>query len=353
MRATSREPPLAAAEPLVFRRLTLEPATTEMEALPVLGGRWVGTELPLSPSHRFGSGPLQMPLLSSGGAVLDAWSTGAETTLYEQGCVRYATDGHWLHGCAEIDDAHCDGGLQAAAHRVYADIFAVLAGSSCHHLVRIWNYFAGINRASGIEGVERYRQFNVGRHQAFIAAHRDVLDGSPAACALGTHGGPLRVYFLAGRHPPLPIENPRQVSAYRYPAVYGPRSPTFSRGALVDVGGARTALFISGTASIVGHASVHIGDVARQAEESLMNIAAVREVASARAGAAFPADALAYTVYLRRADDLSHVREVVGRAIGVDSNAARDIVYLQADICRDDLLVEIEAHGFAHTGSAP
>jgi hypothetical protein len=57
-----------------------------------------------------------------------------------------------------------------------------------------------------------------------------------------------------------------------------------------------------------------------------------------------------YTVYVRRADDLAVVREVFERAVGADSAAARDAVYLQADICRDELLVEIEAHGFAVHG---
>jgi hypothetical protein len=252
-----------------------------------------------------------------------------------------------LHGVAEIDDRV--GGLQAATHRVYTDLFEVLAANPCPNLLRVWNYFADINRE--VDGSERYRQFNVGRQQAFIEARRSAFEGSPAACALGTREGPLRVYFLAGRTPPLAIENPRQVSAYRYPGTYGPRSPTFSRAALVEVGDGRQALFISGTASIVGHTTVHLGDVRRQAEESLLNIAAVRQAAAERAGVAFPADALIYTVYVRDAANLAIVREVFERTVGADSVAARDCIYLQADICRADLLVEIEAHGFARNGA--
>jgi hypothetical protein len=159
------------------------------------------------------------------------------------------------------------------------------------------------------------------------------------------------VYFLAGRTPPLAIENPRQVSAYRYPDAYGPRSPTFSRAALASLGEQRIALFTSGTASIVGHATMHIGDVLRQTEESLANIAAVRAVAAERAGVPFPAESLSYTVYVRRLADLAVVREVFERSVGVRSSAALEAIYLQADICRTDLLVEIEAHGFARTVS--
>ena len=322
-------------EPLLFRRLRLG----ANEAAPLaLGGRRVGA----------GATSLHAALLAPEAAVFDAWTSAAPAESHRHGCVRYATDGHWLHGFAEIDDRAL--GLQAASHLAYTDLFAVLAESACPNLLRVWNYLADINREA--DGSERYRQFNAGRQQAFIEARRSAFEGSPAACALGTQDGPLRVYFLAGRQAPLAIENPRQVSAYRYPNTYGARSPTFSRAALVDVGGGRSALFISGTASIVGHTTVHVGDVRRQTEESLLNIATVRQVATDRARAVFEAGGLIYTVYVRDPANLAVVREVFEREVGAESSAARDAVYLQADICRADLLVEIEAHGFAHTGVA-
>jgi chorismate lyase/3-hydroxybenzoate synthase len=283
------------------------------------------------------------PVLAPAGASLGIWFDDAATR--QRGCVRFRTDGEWLYGCAEIGD---ESGIQAAALRAYGDLFQVLGDSASPHLLRLWNYFPRINADGG--GIERYRQFNAGRQQAFIEARRSAFEGAPAACALGTQTGQLRVYFLAGRTPPLAIENPRQVSAYRYPDVYGPRSPTFSRAALADIGAHRALLLISGTASIVGHATVHIGDVRRQTEETMTNLAAVRAVAAERAGVPFPAGALTYTVYVRRPADLAVVREVFEAAVGPHSLAARSAIYLQADICRADLLVEIEAHGFA---SAP
>jgi chorismate lyase / 3-hydroxybenzoate synthase len=286
------------------------------------------------------------PVLAPAGGTLDSWFDDAATPQ-RHGCVRYGVDGEWLYGCAEAGD---ESGLQAAAHRAYTDLFELLGTSASPHLLRLWNYFPGINADGG--GAERYRQFNVGRQQAFIEAHRSAFEGSPAACALGTQSGPLRVYFLAGRIPPLAIENPRQVSAYRYPDAYGPRSPTFSRAALAEVGAQRTLLFISGTASIVGHTTMHIGDVRRQTEESLVNIAAVRAVAAERAGVPFPAEALSYTVYVRRPADLAIVRAVFEQSVGAQSPAALEAIYLQADICRAELLVEIEAHGFARRAGA-
>jgi chorismate lyase / 3-hydroxybenzoate synthase len=332
-----------ASDPLTFRRLRLDcgaPAPQEFsndEDL-ALAGRWLGNA-----PHA-----LQAPLLDCEGAVLDTWRGQGQLKARKHGCVHYTNDGTWLHGCAEIDDRVV--GLQRASERAYTELFEVLASSSCPHPLRLWNYIRDINVQT--DGVERYRQFNAGRQEAFVQARRSAFEGAPAACALGTQGGALRVYFLAGAHAPLAIENPRQVSAYRYPLAYGPRSPTFSRAALVDVGGQRLALFISGTASIVGHETLHAGNVRLQTAESLTNITAVLDEAASRSGRSFAPSEMIYTVYVRSPGDLGIVREVFERFVGSNSPAARDAVYLQADICRCDLLVEIEAHGFTRTGGA-
>ena len=329
--------PISAAAPLVFRRLQLGSLPPDHT---LLGARVVGS----------GADAVGAALLAPAGTWADAWIGDGRLEHRQHGCVRYASNGEWLHGVAEVDDAATDGGLRAATYRAYADLFELLARSDSPHLLRLWNYIADINLET--DGSERYRQFNAGRQQAFLEAERSAFEGSPAACALGTRTGPLRVYFLAGRRAPLAIENPRQVSAYRYPTTYGPRAPTFSRAALADVGGGRQALFISGTASIVGHETMHLGDVRRQTQESLANIGVLREIASQRAGASFDADRLIYTVYVRRSDDLDAVRSEFERVVGTASRAVREALYLHADICRAGLLVEIEAHGFVPSEDA-
>jgi chorismate lyase / 3-hydroxybenzoate synthase len=309
-------------------------AGDEANAIANLGGRWVGN----NPQA------IQAPLLwPETTAVFDGLLVVDTPQAHQHGCVRYVTNGDWLHGEAHIDDSAV--GMHTAAQALYADVFDVLASQPCSHLLRVWNYFADMNVEA--QGLERYRQFNAGRQQAFLDAQHSAFEGAPAACALGTSGGSLRVYFLAGRAVPQVIENPRQVSAYHYPEDYGPRSPGFSRAALVNLGAGRQALLISGTASIVGHATMHVGDVRLQTQESLRNIAVVLEAATQRAGVAFAADELTYTLYLRDRGDLPVVREVFEGAVGATSPAARTAVYLQADVCRADLLVEIEAHGFA------
>ena len=323
----------------------------------MLGGRLVGPGLVgwATVCAKAGKSVFVRELLSPEAAVFDGWyirsAVKVEVEQHQHGCVTYASDGHWLHGCAEIDEMPLEGGSHAAAQRAYADIFAVLASSETPHLLRLWNYLADITALA--DGEERYRQFNAGRQQAFADAQQSAFEGAPAACALGHRGGPLRVYFLAGRQPPMVIENPRQVSAYRYPADYGPRSPTFSRAAVVALGGGSTALFISGTASIVGHLSMHLGDVRRQTEETLTNIAVLCIEATLRSGLDFALCDLICTVYLRRGADLRAVREVFEARVGVGSVAARRAIYIEADICRADLLVEIEAQTFTLTKATP
>ena len=284
-------------------------------------------------------------VLSEGGPMADVWQASGEIRSGTTGAVRWRTDGHWVLGAIDLDESVERQGVAKLAERAYADLFRALADSGCPHLLRIWNYLPQINGDGG--GLERYRQFNMGRQQAFLDAGQAAFDGAPAACALGIRQGSLCIRFLAGQIAPLPIENPRQVSAYNYPDTYGPRSPTFSRAALAELGGGDVALFISGTASIIGHETVHLGDVRAQTAETLRNLTAVIDAANARASARFALPALEAVVYVRHVADAPVVREVLVDALGADAPTVRQAVYLEADICRQDLLVEIEAHAVA------
>ena len=75
------------------------------------------------------------------------------------------------------------------------------------------------------------------------------------------------------------IENPRQTSAYHYPPKFGKHSPIFSR-ACSGAARQRPSLFISGTASIVGHETIHPGDVRAQTRETMANINALLDEAN-------------------------------------------------------------------------
>jgi enamine deaminase RidA (YjgF/YER057c/UK114 family) len=215
-------------------------------------------------------------------------------------------------------------------------LFRLLQDSGYAHLVRVWNAIPDIHGAD--QGLERYRAFNLGRHEAFVDAGAATHEGAPAATALGTPTGPLVLYFLAAKQAPQALENPRQVSAYRYPAQYGPKAPSFSRAALLALQDS-SMLFVSGTASIVGHESRHLGDVRAQTEESLRNVQVLLQQA------ALPAcqrlQDLCFKVYVRQAGDYSAVREQMHQH-GLDQAAT---LYLEADVCREELLMELEALG--------
>lgn len=275
-------------------------------------------------------------------AICEVWHCAEPLASGRHGPIRYRQGETLLFGCLSLDEAAPNDArapLQATTEAAYQAIFELLELRGFHTVLRFWNYFPEINRES--HAVERYRQFNIGRQDAFLAHGRSVVDKVPAACALGSGGGGLHVAFLATRTNVFGVENPRQLSAYHYPSQYGPRSPTFARAGLVRLGG-RDMLFISGTASIVGHQTLHHGDVAAQTRECLHNIAAIVAEANRQApGAGFRLDQLAYKIYVRHAEDLATVRHEMAQFIAHPVSA----VFLQADVCRAELLVEIEASG--------
>jgi chorismate lyase/3-hydroxybenzoate synthase len=248
-----------------------------------------------------------------------------------------------LFGSITIDEQALEGRssvLQRATEAAYREIFEVLATTEHRYPIRIWNYLPDINREA--DGDERYRHFNSARQSAFLNSGRTTVGSVPAASALGSPAGsPISIYFLAAKHPPVMIENPRQTSAYYYPPKFGIHSPVFSRACVLSES-AGTTLFVSGTASIVGHETIHQGDVVAQTRETLANIRALLEEANRVVGGArYALDGLKLKVYVRQPTDLRAIEAVLTAALP----ASTSIVYLQADVCREDLLVEIEATG--------
>ena len=222
--------------------------------------------------------------------------------------------------------------------RAYRDIFSTLDTTRFKQLLRIWHYVPAINELDD-EG-ERYWQFNTARHQSFLARRQTIDHTVPAASAVGTPSGcPLVINFLASATGIRTFENPRQVNAYRYPKQYGPSSPIFSRAALLTETIA-SPLLVSGTASIVGHETMHTDDVVAQTRETLVNIRALLNHANRSLGhERFDIEHLAYKVYVRRADDLTMIAAAMHDTVGGIGRAA----FLHAEVCRRELLVEIEA----------
>lgn len=284
--------------------------------------------------------PSPFPSMGGDSAFADEWVSSSACVSGRTAGVSWRTDGSWTLGHLDVSDAT---GLEEVTRLAYLSIFEALRASGSPYLLRIWNFLPRINEHEG--GSERYRQFNIGRQNAFLEAGYDAFEGAPAACALGSFDSVLRIRFLAGSQPGLPIENPRQISAYRYSAAYGPRSPTFSRAVACDVGNGRVAFWLSGTASIVGETTLHEGDILQQVDETLRNVQTVIDQCNDRLCAGhFGWEDLSYVVYVRRPEDLQAVRARLEAALPPGCRAIREAVYVQADICRSNLLVEIEGH---------
>jgi chorismate lyase / 3-hydroxybenzoate synthase len=283
------------------------------------------------------------PCVRVGMAQLDApprielW-TSAKPVAYDRvGDIGLAAGDELLFGSVSLDPPG-EPDFERAVEAQYAAILALIEARGYPNLLRMWNYFPGITAVSA--SLDRYQHFCRGRYQALAGHFGDFEGRLPAASAVGSGDGPLTIYFIAARTPGMHRENPRQMSAYRYPPQYGPRSPSFARATLKRFPQG-ACLFVSGTASIVGHESRHPDDPAAQLEETLRNLRALIDDTARDTGARF--DGLAgishLKIYLRDPAFLPLVRA------GLDAVIAPNVprLTLRADICRTDLLLEIEA----------
>jgi enamine deaminase RidA (YjgF/YER057c/UK114 family) len=192
--------------------------------------------------------------------------------------------------------------------------------------------------------------------QPKIAGQARPLNGEPApwypaSTGIGTDGDDLILscIALATRRSDVrlvALENPLQTSAFEYEYVYGQRRPRFSR-AMAVASGPYATTFISGTASITGSDTQHPDDVAAQTTQTFDNIEAlIGEGNFARHGlpgrGATLRDLALVRVYIKRQHDYPAVRAICESRLGEVPT-----VYAVADICRPDLLVEVEGLAFS------
>ncbi len=252
----------------------------------------------------------------------------------ECGSVALFESGNWLLGAAVAPAAP---GLEMASRRLYRDILQATRG---RHLARVWNYVPAIN-ALGPAGLENYQAFCRGRSFAFEQQHGPAFKLSvPAASAVGCMSPSLTIAFVACRSQPRHVENPRQVPAYDYPCEFGPRSPSFARATVVSDEDGET-VFISGTAAIRGHATVAPDGIAGQLQCTIENLGEI----SRACGLGSHLDqggrsSRHFRVFVRHAADQPLVAAALNAQLLHDGDR---VSYLHADICREALLVEIEA----------
>jgi chorismatase len=215
----------------------------------------------------------------------------------------------------------------------------------------MWNYVSRINE-DDVNHMERYKSFSYGRAISFLK-NNPVPENLrfPAATGIGSLAGDLDIYFLASSLPRyIHLENPRQVSAYHYPKQYGPKSPSFARATYYKRGKEIFNMYISGTASVRGYETVHKNDIEKQCQTTFGNIEAlISQDNLNKYGVTVPVTINAtdnVKVYIRNYEDFPIVKKMCDEFF----SSTDSILYLKADICRDDLVVEIEGSYLMNLG---
>ncbi|HEY5911687.1 MAG TPA: dioxygenase [Verrucomicrobiae bacterium] len=294
--------------------------------------------------------------------AMEAWAMGGPSVRVERfgpNLMAVQYDGlRWVY-CGGIQSSESSGLL----HRQTLDALDKLrcalrqAGCGFESVVRTWFYLGAITGSE--RRTQRYKELNRARCDFYrtIKFYDSLLPADcprpvyPASTGIGASGTGLVLGCTAmqtqrGDLVLMPLENPQQTPAYQYHARYSPRSPKFSR-AIALVAPDYVTTWVSGTASIVDSESQHRGDIGKQTEQTIDNIEKLiapqnfRSRGVPNAGASLQ-DMAKLRVYIKRHEDYAKCRAVCERRFG-----AVPTIYALADVCRPELLVEIEGVAFS------
>jgi len=304
---------------------------------------------------------LQAPCCGAALAV-EAWAIGGKAVRVEffgpQALAVSYDSVRWIY-CAGVAPGAAALGIYPQTMDTLGRLQAALAdaGSSFQRVVRTWFYIGGITEPEA--GAQRYQELNRARTdfyrdiQFHCASLASAAPGGvyPASTGIGMSGSGLVASCMALETSRkdvlmLPLENPQQTPAYIYDPVHSPQSPKFSRAVALVLGNYVTT-WVSGTASIVDSESRHLGDPEKQTAQTIDNIerliSADNFTAHGLKGAGARLQDLAkIRVYVKRAEDLAKCRAVCERRFG-----PVPAIYAAADICRPELLIEIEGVAFS------
>jgi enamine deaminase RidA (YjgF/YER057c/UK114 family) len=268
----------------------------------------------------------------------------------------------WCH-CAEVVPRDCNGSVYDASLDALQQIRSLLASVNIpfEEIVRTWLYLGGIVEDEG--PTQRYKELNRARTDFYQDIHflaDRVPPGRkgrvfPASTGIGTEGRRVMMSAIALATDrkdiiAVPLENPRQTAAFDYADHYSPKSPKFCRAMALSCGNYAT-IFVSGTASITDSETWHVGDAVAQTHETLDNIAALiceeNLCYHGLPGLGASLDGLGLVrVYIKRAEDYASVRAACEKRLG-----ELPTICAMADVCRPELLVEIEGIAFSRRGS--
>lgn len=221
------------------------------------------------------------------------------------------------------------------------------------NIIRQWNYIENITHIPDKgQNYQHYQIFNDVRSDYYNKS--EFIHGYPSATGIGTDICGLVVNFIAISTATnvqiVPVINPGQIDAHKYSqkVLVGSgvnkkedkSSPKFERGKLVrtDEG---TKIYISGTAAILGENTVFPTDVEKQTMATINNIKRLvddESVLELDDIQAVEKSNYSYVrSYVKHKTDIDIVKRLCEKHFRSEC-----FQYLISDICRDDLLVEIE-----------
>lgn len=211
-------------------------------------------------------------------------------------------------------------------------------------IVRQWNYIEKITHFDGHH--QHYQDFNDSRSRFY--AKSGWSHGYPAATGIGTHLGGVMVEFVAlsgNETINRTLDNPLQIAAHRYSqkVLFGetdqstPKlaSPKFERARIIG-SPLRQTVYISGTAAIRGESSCPVDNVVAQTRITMENI----DHLTSPGNYPFRIGSRTYKLLRVYLKDDSLIEEV-SSYLSI-KYPEPDKIYICADVCRDELLLEIE-----------
>ncbi len=211
-------------------------------------------------------------------------------------------------------------------------------------IIRQWNYLENILGFD--DEKQRYQEFNNVRSDFYGNVFEKT--GYPAATGIGMNRGGVIIEFIALKSEEAvtkPVDNPGQIAAHSYSknVLVGNEcvlktTPKFERARYLELFG-KKIMFISGTASITGERTVGVEDPGKQTDVTIQNIQRLYspEVLTGISDEKITPRYGHARVYIKDRRDFPAIKRSFKQFYG-----KLPVVYIIADICRDDLLVEIE-----------
>ena len=261
--------------------------------------------------------------------IFEVWQTSQPTMSENFNNIFLSKSKNYMHGSIIIDLKKSFEDNQLTIIQSYKDFFGITEKNNMR-IIKIWHYFPQL--------LKKYE--NKKTNYSLLCESREIVykkyfknQNYPAATAIGIGGNKILMYFLASFCDKYEtIENKRQVSSYMYPQDIFQEKPMFSRAvSFFDIDDGTEKIFISGTASIKGYKSMHSLNLNAQFDEALRNYETFIKVENNKTNVS--------RIYASKIQnkDLPWLKDKLDKTFGADK-----YVLLRGDICREELIIELE-----------